>query len=511
MEFMKHYYDHFSSIIRSMTGSQMVLMVSVAAGVMVAALFLFGVFKSVTYVTLYSDLDSESVAEVIDRLDELSIKHEIAEGGNTVKVPSGDVYSARMRLAALGLPKSGTVGYSIFDQTNLGMTEFLQKINFRRALEGELARSVMALGNVDAARVHVVIPEDHLFEEDKRPPTASVLLKLSTGSTVTPRQIRGITHLIAASVEGMSPDNISIIDYNGNLLTQTTGTDELASLSGTQLELRKNVEKYLENKAQTLLDNSVGNGKSIVRVTASLNFNQSETTLEQYDPDNLAVRSEERTEESNSDASSNTLDSTSTNTSSTVENSITNYEVNRTVQRVVNSVGNIEKLTVAVLVDGHYETVQGEDGAGVVEYKPRDDEEMNRLTALVKNAVGYDETRNDKIEVVSMQFDSRSLVDDQKSLDDISTRSFYMDVGKKVLMLLAAVFLFFYGKKKIKKLFAAFVQYVPPMPKINPMTPQQESPVSVQPQKMRLVDQMKKTAEDRPDEIAKVIRTIMTD
>jgi len=223
------------------------------------------------------------------------------------------------------------------------------------------------------------------------------------------------------------------------------------------------------------------------------------------------VRSEERTEESSSDASANALDSTSTNTSSTIENSITNYEVNRTVQRVVNSVGNIEKLTVAVLVDGHYETVQGEDGAEVVEYKPRDEEEMNRLTALVKNAVGYDETRNDKIEVVSMQFDNRSLVDDQRSLDEIATRGFYMDVGKKVLMLLAAVLLFFYGKKKVKKLFAAFVQYVPPLPKVNPISPQQEATVSVQPQKQRLVDQMKKTAEDRPDEIAKVIRTIMTD
>lgn len=511
MDVFKQLYTYIVSLTRNMAASQMILLVAFAAAVVLASLLLFGVFKSVTYVTLYSDLDGQSASEVIDKLDEMGIQHQIADGGQTIKVPSGDVYKARIRLAALGLPKSGTVGYSIFDKTNLGMTEFLQKMNFRRALEGELSRSIMELDNVDAARVHVVIPEDHLFEEDKKVPTASVLVKLTAGGSLSQRQIRGVTHLVAASVEGLSPENISIIDYHGNLLTSNNSSDPLASLSSTQLDLRKNVERYLENKAQSLLDQSLGNGKSIVRVTAKLNFDQVENTTETYDPDNLAVRSEERTEQSSEDASNNALDSSSAQMKTSTENSITNYEVNRTVQRVVNSIGNVEKLTVAVLVDGHYETTAGEGGAEALQYKPREEDELGRISALVKNAVGFDDNRSDQIEVVNMQFDNRALVDDQKRLDEIATRSFYMDIGQRIGLGLLILLLFLYGKKKAKRIFGAIKQYVPPLPPPPPPPISPEQQVVVQPQKPRLVDQMKKTAEEKPDEIARVIRTIMTE
>lgn len=511
MDILRQFYTYVSTIIRTMSASQMILAVSFVATVLIAGLILFGVFQSITYVTLYSDLDSKSVSGVIDELDQMNISHKLTHGGNTVQVPTGDVYKARIHLAGLGLPKSGTVGYSIFDRTNLGMTKFLQKINFRRALEGELARSIMELDNVKAARVHVVIPEDHLFKEDKKPPTASVLVKLESGGTLTPRQVRGVTHLVSAAVEGLTLDNISIIDYHGNLLTSNTTSDPLVSLSSTQLDLRKNVERYLEGKAQSLLEQTVGRGRSIVRVTAKLNFDQTEKTTETYDPDNLSVRSEERTEETNEDATQSALDSTSSRTSSTIENTVTNYEVNRTTQRVVNSVGNIEKLTVAVLVDGRYETVTAEDGTETVQYTPRTDEELSRITALVKNAVGFDDTRTDRIEVVSMQFQPQGLEDNQKSLDEIATRTFYMDVGKKVLLVIAGLLIFLYGKKKIKKVFSAIGKYVPPMVPSTQAQMQQETQAVVQPQKSRLVDQMKKTAEDRPDELARVIRTIMTE
>jgi flagellar M-ring protein FliF len=511
MDILRHTFNHFSAIVRNMTGSQMILIVSFVAALIVASFFLFGVFKSVTYVTLYKDLDSASVAEVLEKLDEMNVAYRITDGGRAVEVSSSAVYKARIRLAALGLPKSGTVGYSLFDKTNLGMTEFLQKINFRRALEGELAKSVMELSAVEAARVHVVIPEDHLFEEDKEPATASVLVKLSAGGSLTKRQVGGISHLIASSVEGLSPGNISIIDYNGNLLTQAGGSDDLAGLSSSQLELRQNVERYLERKAQSLLDNSFGVGKSIIRITAKLNFNQVEETSETFDPDNLAVRSEERTSETNSDASSNGLDSSTAQNSSNVETTVTNYEVNKTIQRVVSSVGGIDKLTVAVLVDGSYEMVPGEEGEQVLQYQPRSSEELDRITAIVKNAVGYDDTRSDKIEVMNMQFQDDGLLEEQRKLDEIATRTFYMDVGKKVLMVLAGIFVFFYGKKKIKKTMHAFFRYMPSLPTPPPPPSPEEVPVVVQPQKSRLVDQMKKTAEDKPDEIARVIRTIMTE
>ena len=511
MDILRHTFNHFSAIVRNMTGSQMILIVSFVAALIVASCFLFGVFKSVTYVTLYKDLDSASVSEVLEKLDEMDVSYRITDGGQAVEVPSSVVYKARIRLAALGLPKSGTVGYSLFDKTNLGMTEFLQKINFRRALEGELAKSVMELSDVEAARVHVVMPEDHLFEEDKEPATASVLVKLSAGGSLTKRQVRGISHLIASSVEGLSPGNISIIDYDGNLLTQPGGSDDIAVLSSSQLELRQSVERYLERKAQSLLDNSFGVGKSIVRITAKLDFDQVEETSETYDPDNLAVRSEERTSETNSDASSSGLDSSNVQNSSTIETTVTNYEVNKTIQRVVSSVGGIDKLTVAVLVDGNYEMAPGEEGEQVLQYQPRSSEELDRITAIVKNAVGYDDTRSDKIEVMNMQFQDNGMLEEQKRLDEIATRTFYMDVGKKVLMVLAGILIFFYSKKKIKKTIQAFFRYMPSLPTPPPPPSPEEASVVVQPQRARLVDQMKKTAEEKPDEIARVIRTIMTE
>jgi flagellar M-ring protein FliF len=511
MDYLKHFYINMMTLVKRMTGSQMVLAVALIAGVILTAFLLFGVFQKVNYVTLYSDLDASSASEIVDKLEEMNVRSKISDGGKTVSVPSGDVYKARMKLAALGLPKSGTVGYAIFDKTNLGMTEFLQKVNFRRAIEGELARSVMELSPVEAARVHIVIPEDHLFEEDQKRPTASVLVKLSAGGTLSARQIRGVTHLIASAVEGLTPEDIAIIDYEGNLLTQNTGSDPLAAMSGTQLELRKSVEKYLESKAQSLLDNSVGQGKSIVRVTAALNFNQVETTSEQYDPDNLAIRSEERTTEAKRDATSSVPDSTSTNNTNSVETAITNYEVNKTAQHVVNSVGTIEKLTVAVLVDGVYEPKAGEGGDETLEYKPRDAEELNRIAALVRNAVGFDSKRDDQIEVVNMRFDNGDISEEQKQLDTIATRSYYFDMGKKVLMVIAGIFVFFYAKRKIKKAFVAVGKYIPPLPPPPPPPAVQEPPIVIQPQRSRLVDQMRKTAEDRPDEIARVIRTIMTE
>ena len=194
-----------------------------------------------------------------------------------------------------------------------------------------------------------------------------------------------------------------------------------------------------------------------------------------------------------------------------MENTVTNSEVNRTMQRVVNSVGNIEKLTVAVLVDGLYEAVAVEDGTETIQYAPRTDEELSRITALVKNAVGFDDTRTDQIEVVSMQFEPQGLEDNQMRLDEIATRTFYVDTGKKVLLVIAGLLIFLYGKKKIKKLFRAIREYVPAMVPQSQTQMQSETQAVVQPQKPRLVDQMKKTAEDRPDEIARVIRTIMTE
>ncbi|HEX9916952.1 MAG TPA: flagellar basal-body MS-ring/collar protein FliF, partial [candidate division Zixibacteria bacterium] len=378
--------------------------------------------RNVSYVPLYSGLDASEAGVVVDKLIEGKVPYRLSNRGTTILVASSRVYDIRIKLAAEGLPRTGTIGYEIFDKSNLGMTDFLQKVNYRRALEGELTKTICQLREVQAARVHIVIPERRLFEKDKIEATASVALKLSPAHPLGKSQIQGIAYLVASSVEGLKPGNITIVDYEGNLLSSNNDGNSLASLSGSQMELRQNVESYLETKAQSLLDGVIGQGKSIVRVTAELNFEQAEKTLEEYDPEKLTIRSEERSTEGEK------------------ENVITNYEVNRTVEHIIGEVGNIKRLSVAVMVDGNYTTTTNEQtGATEKKYIPRTQEELDRLASIVKSAVGFDDTRTDKLEIASVAFDRTKMEDEQKELDKIEKRNNYFSIGEKVTIVIGVL------------------------------------------------------------------------
>ncbi len=242
MDYFKNLFKNLSEFARAMSPSQAIVLLGVVAGTIVA-LFVGGNWLgSVNYSVLYSNLESSDAGEITEYLAEEGIAFELSDGGATISVPSQDVYNVRISLASQGMPRSGNVGYSIFDESNLGMTEFLQNLNFRRALEGELMRTIMQLSDVEAARVHIVMPKDRLFKKDQQDATASVVLKLKHAGGLAKSQLSGITHLVASSVEGLQPDNISIIDYDGNLLSSQMGSDQLAGLSSSQLEVRKNVE-----------------------------------------------------------------------------------------------------------------------------------------------------------------------------------------------------------------------------------------------------------------------------
>ncbi|HWR83008.1 MAG TPA: flagellar basal-body MS-ring/collar protein FliF, partial [Candidatus Deferrimicrobium sp.] len=294
MASFKESFKNAGAYVGRLTPSQVMMLLGVAAGIVVGTIFVIGWVDGVTYARLYSDLEESEAGEVIAYLTDNNIPYKLSDGGRSISVPSDQVYKTRISLASEGLPRSGNIGYSIFDKNNFGMTDFLLDLNYRRALEGELTRTIMQLSEIQAARVHIVIPKDRLFKEAQKEATASVVLKLKHGSALSGRQIAGITHLIASSVEGLRPDKITIVDYEGNLLTSGQSSDPLAGLSTSQLQVRQQVEQYLEGKAQTMLDNVLGRGKSVIRVTAELNFQQLEKTSETYDPNSLAVRSEER-------------------------------------------------------------------------------------------------------------------------------------------------------------------------------------------------------------------------
>lgn len=509
---MKRILDHFWGLVGRMTPSQIVLLSLTAVAVIVGTLLILSWAKSQYYSPLYTGLSSEEAGEVVEKLQEMGVSYQIADNGSAINVPAGDVHEARMKLATAGLPSPKNIGYALFDQSSIGMTDFLQKVNFKRALEGELARTISEFDEVAAARVHLVIPEDHLFEEDQNPPSASVVLKLR-GINLAQRQLKGISYLVASAVEGLLPDQVTLIDYSGNLLSSQTSSDESAMLSATQFDMRKNVENYLERKAQTLLASVIGANKSIVRVTADLNFEKTNTQVESFDPDNVAIRSEQRTSQKGNQSENIPSEAAASAQTSTVtdntEDIITNYEVPRTVKNITGEVGRIERLTVAVMVDGTYEETISPEGLSEQIYKERTQEELDRLAGIIKNAVGYSESRSDKFDIVNVPFDNSLLDNSKDELGSLADYSNYIEIAKKVGTGLLLLLGFFYFKKKAKRIVAAVAKYVPPPP--APARHITEQEIEQQPQKPKLIDTMKAQAEGKNEEIAKVIKTMMTE
>ena len=480
--------------------------------VLAGTVLIYSWARHMTYGVLYANLPPEDVGAIVDELEQMKISYRLSGGGTTISIEDGKIGEARVRLASGGLPTGGAMGYEIFDKSTMGMTEFVQKLNYRRALEGELMRTISGLSEVASARVHIVIPEQKLFVEDEIPPTASVVVKLRAGARLGKRKVNGIQQLVAASVEGLHAENVTLLDYGGNLLSTSTGADPVAALSARQLDLQKSVESYLQGKAQSLLDGVIGPGRSIVRVNAELNFERVEKTIEEYDPDNLTIVSQERNEETTTD-NSTTAEGGSAGGQIRKDNSITNYEVNKTVQRIVMETGNIEKLALSVIIDGKYEPA-AEEGAEPV-FTPRSAEEIAQLSGAVKNAVGFDENRHDSFEMVSIQFDREYFKDEREELDKLEQRNFLMDIGMKALKVLGLIVAFLFLRKTWKKIVAAVKAWVPPpppppKPPSLPMIEEEEAePIIPEKRKAKLTDQMSEVAKDRPEEIAKVIRTMM--
>ncbi|MDR3013188.1 MAG: flagellar M-ring protein FliF [Chitinispirillales bacterium] len=342
---------------------------------------------------LYSNLDVEEAAAVVDQLNRGGYRHRLENNGRDIMVNPRQLYEIRMALAREGLPRRRGVGNEIFDKTNLGMTDAVQRQNIRRALEGELQRTIEDLEEVRSARVHIVTPEHSIFLDQQRDAKASVVIRPVLGRELSRDQIRGITHLVSSSVDGLRPQNISIVDIDGKLLSSPFADNETAMASSQNRELQQNVERYLENKATQMLSGVLGQSRAIIKIAADLDFDQVEKTIETFDPESRVVRSEERQDENTKNAPDGDHQR---------ERSLTNYEIDRTLQRVVQEVGNIRRLTVSVAVDGRYEP--GPEGQRT--FIERGVDELQKIEELVRNAVGYDLARGDLITVASLQFDN---------------------------------------------------------------------------------------------------------
>ncbi|MCX6138823.1 MAG: flagellar basal-body MS-ring/collar protein FliF [Ignavibacteriales bacterium] len=255
-----------ASFFERLSLKQKLVLAGVTIGAVAGIIAMVTVVNRPAYGTLFGNLAAEDASKIVEKLKEKSVPYTLDDGGKTVLVPKQQIYELRLSLAAEGIPHSSVIGYEIFDRTNLGVSDFVQKINYRRALEGELARTILQLEEVEGARVHIVVPEKALFKEDEKQTTASVVLKLKSGKPLKRETIQGIGHLIASSVEGLETNNVTIVDSRGVLLSDNSQTNSLSALSSTQYELQQKVESYLTKKAQSILEGAVGNGNALVQV-----------------------------------------------------------------------------------------------------------------------------------------------------------------------------------------------------------------------------------------------------
>ncbi len=379
------------------------------------ALFAFIILQARTadYQLLYANLDESDAASIVDRLKGNNTPYQLTNNGKNIRVPVNTVHEMRLQLASAGLPRGGGVGFEIFDKQSFALTDFVQRVNYTRALQGELARTIASLNPVESARVHLALPEKRLFKDQQKPATASVIVNLQPGRRMSETQIQGIVYLVSGSIEGLDTDHVTVIDQNGKILTGTGNKGLLGTLSPDMLEFQVQVEKSMEERAQALLDKALGSKKAMVRITASLDFAQFEKTEEIFDPEEPVIRSEQINEEKSgseivggvpgvqSNLQGNTNSAASATPPSSRAQKTTNYEISKVVSKTVNPVGTIKKISVSVLVADKIIPATKKEPEKTL---PRTEAELASLKKMISSALGLDKTRGDKIEVTSMPF-----------------------------------------------------------------------------------------------------------
>lgn len=439
--------NSFSETLRSLGPGRLGIMLTVAASTIAFFIYLTSRLATPDLALLYADLDAQDSGQIVSRLEQMEVDYKVGRDGSQIYVPSDQVGRMRVAMAEDGLPTGGSVGYEIFDRSEgLGTTKFVQNINHLRALEGELARTIRTISRVKQARVHLVLPERQLFTRDRQTPTASIMITTQGAQRLEKRKVMAIQHIVAAAVPGLKPSMISIVDNMGTLLARGGDESDSAATGSNAEDMRIAYQTRLVRIIEDLLERSIGIGNVRAQVTAEMDFDRITENSEIYDPDGQVVRSTQTIEETSGTSDAQNLlpvtvagnlpdailpgaeGAASSSNTERIEETV-NYEISKVIKTHVRESGVVRKLSVAVLINGKV----GVTAEGEATYEPRSEEELTQLTALVRSAVGYDETRGDTVEIINMRF-----IDPTAGLSDEDGGSFF-DFGGGQLMRVAEV------------------------------------------------------------------------
>ncbi|MHC2331945.1 flagellar basal-body MS-ring/collar protein FliF [Bradyrhizobium sp. USDA 4454] len=455
------------AFLRGLGAARLAAMVAVTAALI--GFFAFVIMRVTTpqMTTLFTDLSTEDSSAIIKELERQAIPFELRNDGAAIMVPKDKVTRLRMKLAEGGMPKGGGVGYEIFDKSDaLGTTSFVQNINHLRALEGELARTIRAIDRVQAARVHLVLPEKPLFSRETPEPSASIVLRVR--GALEPQQIRAIRHVVASAVNGLKPQRVSIVDEAGQLLADGAQSDADAAVGD---ERRAAFEKRMRKQVEDIVSSVVGTGRARVQLSADFDYNKITQTSDKFDPEGRVLRSTQTREESSLTADNsgqvtvanelpgnqNQDNAARARDQSKKSEETNNYEISRTTKTEVTEAGRVNRISVAVLVDGAY----SKNEKGEMVYQDRSKEQLDRIAALVRSAIGFDQKRGDQVEVVNLRFAEPPTAQPiaeptgllgilQFTKDDVM---YVIELG--VMMMLGLVVLFMVVRPLVKRIVAA--------------------------------------------------------
>jgi flagellar M-ring protein FliF len=428
MEGFRQIFSQLKATFLNLGRGKQITLVTLILGSFAGFIFLMSWSGQSEFHPLYTKLNPEDAGMILTKLKEQKIEYRIAANGSTILIPQEHIYETRMKMASNGMPQGSGIGFEIFNETKLGMTEFAQNVNYQRALQGELSRTINLIGEIESSRVHIVLPEKSLFVEEEESATASVILQLQAGKWLSRGQINGIVHLVSSSVARLSPEDVTIVDQNGKLLAGIKNDSSFGSFSSNQLDYQARVEKGLENRIRTMLESALGEDKAIVRLSCSFDFKSQEKTEELYLPENRVIRSEQALNETSAPPDSaaqgapgigsnipgngmaGEQNRSSTRASMFEKNDrIVNYEIGKVISRIKEPVGELTRVSIAVLVDGTYQRVEAPAGKFNWHYIPRTAGEMQKFESIVKRAVNFNEARGDEVEVVNIPFEPAKL------------------------------------------------------------------------------------------------------